>query len=49
MTLLLVNAFQSRPLDRLDPGSLVALALCGAALVAVYIRTLAASFRPAGN
>jgi hypothetical protein len=42
IALLLVNAFRSRPLDRLDPASLVALTLCGVALIAVYIRAVAA-------
>jgi drug/metabolite transporter superfamily protein YnfA len=40
MTLLLVNAFRSRPLDRLDPASLAALALCGVAVIAVYAITI---------
>ncbi len=42
MTLLLVNAFRSLPLDRLDPVSLAALAVCGAAVVVVYARLVAA-------
>lgn len=46
MTLLLVNAFRSRPLDQLDPASLVVLAGCGVALVAVYLRLVAAWLRP---
>jgi hypothetical protein len=42
MTLLLVHAFRSLPLDRLGPASLAALAVCGAALVMVYARLVAA-------
>lgn len=36
ITLLLVNALRSRPLDRLDPASSATLALCGVAVIAVY-------------
>jgi hypothetical protein len=42
LVLLLVNAFRSRPLDRLDPVSLGVLAICAAALVLVYARLVAA-------
>ena len=48
MTLLLINAFRSRPLDRLDPASLVVLALCAVALITVYVRLAAARLRPPG-
>jgi len=48
MTLLLINAFRSRPLDRLDPASLVVLALCAVALIDVYVRLAAARLRPPG-
>jgi hypothetical protein len=42
MTLLLVNAFRSLPLQRLDPVSLTALGICVAALGYVYARLVAA-------
>ncbi len=42
MILLLVNAFRSVPLERLDRVSLGALAICGTALVIVYARLVAA-------
>jgi hypothetical protein len=49
VTLLLVNAFRSRPLDRLDPASLVTIVLCGVALIAVYIRVVASWLSPSAS